>query len=486
MSGQQSAAAGRPVLSVASEVAPLVKTGGLADVAGALPGALAPLGWDLVTLVPGYPAVLSALGDRRELWWWGGLFGGEARLLAGRAAELELLVLDAPHLYARGGGPYLDASGRDWPDNPERFAALSWAAAEVAMGRAGAFRPEVVHLHDWQAGLVPAYLRAAGATRPGTLVTIHNVAFHGLAPAERLAALQLPGWTFTPEGLEFWGRISALKAALVWADRITTVSPTYARELLTPEFGMGMDGILRARAGVLSGILNGIDTRLWNPAADPEVLPYTTPRGKAANRVRLIAEAELGRIEGPLCVVVSRLSEQKGLDLLLAALPRLLAAGGGLVLLGSGDARLEAAFRAAAAADPARVAVRIGYDEALAHRVFAGGDAVIVPSRFEPCGLTQMYGLRYGTIPVVTRTGGLADTVIDANEAALRAGVATGLMVHPPTAEALGAALGRLAALHADRAVWGRLQRAAMKADMGWSASAPAYAAIYRDLAGVG
>jgi starch synthase len=484
VSAQAEAVAGRPVLSVASEVAPLVKTGGLADVAGALPGALAPLGWRLVTLLPGYPAVLAALSERREVWWWGGCFGGEARLWAGRAAGLDLFVLDAPHLYVRGGGPYLDEAGRDWPDNPERFAALCWAAAEVALGRAGAFRPEVVHLHDWQAGLVPAYLRAAGAARPGTLITVHNVAFHGLAPPERLAALRLPGWTFTPEGLEFWGRISALKAGLVWADRITTVSPTYARELMTPEFGMGMDGILRARAGVVTGILNGIDKRIWDPAADPEVLPFRTPRGKGPNRARLLAEFGLGPVPGPLAVVVSRLSEQKGLDLLLAALPRLLAAGGALVLLGSGEARLEAAFRAAAAAEPARVAVRIGYDEALAHRMFAGGDAVLVPSRFEPCGLTQMYGLRYGAIPVVARTGGLADTVIDANEAALRAGAATGIQFHPVTAEALGAALERLAALHADRALWPRMQRAAMKADMGWAASASAYAALYAELAG--
>ncbi len=472
----------RQVLSVASEVTPLVKTGGLADVVGALPAALASEGWALRTMLPGYPAVLEHARHGREVWREDGFFGGTGRLLATEAAGLDLLVLDAPHLFVRDGGVYLDPAGRDWPDNPERFAALCWAAAAAATGAVADWRPEVVHLHDWQAGLVPIYLRDRGGG-PGTLITIHNVAFHGLAPADRMGALRLPWWSYHSDGLEFYGQISALKAGLVYADRISTVSPTYAQELLTPEYGMALDGVLRARAADLAGILNGIDEAVWDPATDPAIATFRSPRGKARNRAALIAEHGLGAIDGPLCVVVSRLSPQKGLDLLLAALPRLLAAGGGLALLGSGDPALEAAFRQAAADAPDRVAVRIGYDEALAHRLVAGGDAILVPSRFEPCGLTQMYGLRYGTLPVVALTGGLADTVIPANDAALKAGVATGLQFHPVTAGALGDALERLAALYRDVPAWERMQRNAMKHPVGWAASAPAYAAIYASIA---
>jgi starch synthase len=467
---------------VASEVTPLVKTGGLADVVGALPGALKPEGWAIRTLVPGYPAVLEAARRGREVWREEALFGGTGRVLAATVAGLDLLVLDAPHLFVRVGGPYLGPDGRDWPDNAERFAALGWAGAAIAAGGAEGWRPEAVHVHDWQAGLLPVYLRQRSGG-PGVLITIHNVAFHGLAPAEKLARLRLPPEGFTPEGFEFYGRISALKAGLVAADRISTVSPTYARELLMPEFGMGLDGVLRARAHDLTGILNGIDEDAWNPAADPAIAAYRTPKGKARNRAALLAEMGLEAPGGPLCVVVSRLSEQKGLDLLLAALPRLLAAGGGLALLGSGEAGLEMAWRAAAEAAPGRVAVRIGYDEGLAHRMIAGGDAILVPSRFEPCGLTQMYGLRYGTLPVVALTGGLADTVIPANDAGLRAGVATGVQFHPVTAAALGDALEAVAALYARPEVWARMQRNAMRHPVGWAASAPAYAALYASLA---
>jgi starch synthase len=308
--------------------------------------------------------------------------------------------------------------------------------------------------------------------------TIHNIAFHGLAPADRLWRLRLPPEGFTPEGFEYYGHISALKAGLVYATRLSTVSPTYARELQTPEFGMGLDGVIRARARDLSGILNGIDERAWNPAADPLIRPFRSAAGKAANKAQLLAEFGLGPGEGPLCAVVSRLSDQKGLDMLLQALPALTDRGGRLALLGSGDRALENAWlRAAEASD--RVAVRIGYDEALAHRMYAGADAVLVPSRFEPCGLTQLYGLRYGAVPVVALTGGLADTVIPANDAALKAGVATGLQVWPVTAQALAAALVRLCELFADRRAWARLQRNAMRHPVGWAASAPAYAALY-------
>lgn len=468
------------VLSVASECVPLVKTGGLADVVGALPGALAEEGIEMRVLLPGYRAVLAVLEGARAVWETGDLFGGPARLLAGGAGGLALFALDAPHLYDRPGGPYLDPEGRDWPDNDARFAALSWLGAQIAAEGAGGWRPDIVQCHDWQAGLVPVYLKARGVDRP-TVLTVHNIAFHGMIAPERMSALGLPAWAFHPEGMEFYGQVSALKAGLVYAWKITTVSPTYARELRTPEFGRGLDGVIRARGADVTGILNGIDEAMWNPASDPHITPYKEPRGKAKARAALMAETGLAEGEGPLCIVVSRLTGQKGLDLLLQALPELLARGGRLALLGSGEPPLEQAWLAAAARHEA-VSVRIGYDEALSHRMIAGGDAILVPSRFEPCGLTQMYGLRYGTVPVVARTGGLADTVIDANPAALAAGVATGVQFAPVTAGALAVALDRLCDLHADPTTFTRLQRNGMRAAVGWGPSAAAYAALFRQV----
>ena len=468
-------------LSVASECVPLVKTGGLADVVGALPAALAAEGVEMRVLLPGYRPVLAALPKAEPVWHGDDLFGGPVRLLQGTTAGLSLFVLDAPHLYDRPGGPYLDEAGQDWPDNDMRFAALSWMAARIGAEGVGDWRPDLVHCHDWQAGLAPIYLKAWGVDLP-SVMTVHNMAFRGLIPPERLAALALPGWAFQPDGMEFYGQISALKAGLVYGWKVTTVSPTYARELAGPDFGAGLDGVIRARGADVSGILNGIDEAMWNPATDPHISPYKAPRGKAKARAALVGEMGLPEGDGPLCVVVSRLSEQKGLDLLLEALPRLIARGGRLALLGSGDPALEAAWRDAAEAHPG-VAVRIGYDEALSHRMIAGGDAILVPSRFEPCGLTQLYGLRYGTVPVVARTGGLADTVIDANPAALAAGVATGVQFAPVTAGALATALDRLCDLHADPATFQKIQRNGMRAPVGWGVSAAAYAALYREIA---
>jgi starch synthase len=474
----------RHVLSVASECAPLVKTGGLADVVGALPAALAPEGWQMRTLLPGYPAVMKTLGKKaKEVRVETDLMGAPARLLAAKVSGLDLLVLDAPHLFDRTGAIYLGADGKDWPDNPERFAALSWVAAQIAVEGIGGWRPEVLHLHDWQAGLVPVYLRDLDATGSvGTLLTVHNIAFHGIAPASRLKDLRLPQWGFQPEGFEYYGKINALKAGLVYADKLSTVSPTYARELMQPEFGMGLDGVLRTREADLVGILNGIDETLWDPQTDPQIANYASPKRKRPNRKALLAEFGLEDTGGPLAVVISRLTHQKGLDVLLEALPAFVARGGQLILLGTGDAELESAWMLAAEALP-QISVRIGYDEALSHRLIAGGDAVIVPSRFEPCGLTQLYGLRYGTIPVVSLTGGLADTIIPANDAGLMAGVATGLQFHPVEADALAAALTRLCDLYTDQRAWNRMQRRAMSHPVGWSASAPRYAALYESLA---
>ena len=465
------------VLFVVSECAPLIKTGGLADVAGALPGALAACGDDVRTLLPGYRVITNKLGKTKKIAQFDDLFGGAADLLSCCIAGLDLLVIDAPHLYDRDGGIYVDASGKDWLDNPERFAALSYVAAHIAANGAGGWTPDIVHGHDWQAGLTPEFMHAFEAKAP-FVFTIHNIAFHGNAGADRLASLQLDRSRFNADHFEFWGQISALKAALSGAAKITTVSQTYAEELLTPEFGIGMDGVLRHRQGDLTGIVNGIDENVWNPATDPNIKPYKTAAGKTANKTSLQKTFGLGKAKGPLCVLVSRLTEQKGIDLLLDALPMLLAHDGQLALLGSGEARLEVALSEAAANHP-NVAVKIGYDEELSHQMMAGGDAILVPSRFEPCGLTQLYGLRYGALPLVALTGGLADTVINASPAALASNVATGLQFHPTTAQSLGNALGRLADLYAQPTIWKAMQKNAMKQPVGWEASAAKYHDLY-------
>ncbi|THD82989.1 glycogen synthase GlgA [Aliigemmobacter aestuarii] len=473
-------AMGGRVLSVASECVPLVKTGGLADVVGALPAALAPFGWEMRVLIPAYRSILPQVAGWPEVMREADLFGGAGIVRAGEVAGIGLLVLEAGHLFDREGGPY-SGPGGDWPDNPERFAALSWIAARIARGGlSDGWRPDVLHAHDWQAGFAPVYLAGAGVP---SVMTVHNIAFQGWAGAERLAALRLEAADFHPDGLEYYGGLSSLKAGLVWADRITTVSPSYAAELMRPEFGMGLEGVIAARADRLSGILNGVDTALWSPEAAPVPFGPGRMRGKAANRRALCAEFGL-EVAGPLAIVVSRLTDQKGIDLLPAVIPAFVAGGGGLAVLGSGDPALEEAMRALAVRFPGRVAVRIGYDEGLSHRMFAGGDAVLVPSRFEPCGLTQMYGLRHGTLPVVAATGGLADTVIDANPAAMAAGVATGITFHPTDALAFGQALRRLLALYARPADWARLQRNAMRQPVGWETSAAAYSALYAGLAG--
>jgi len=469
------------VLSVASECVPFVKTGGLADVAGALPLALAAHGVDMRVLLPGYEQVIAGLGKHRVVAEESDLFGGVARVLAGKADGLNLFVLDAPHLYDRPGSPYLDTDGQDWPDNPHRFAALSWTGAYLARAGAGRWKPHVLHCHDWQAGLAPVYLRQMGGTA-ATVLTVHNIAFTGPADAGEMAALRLDPAGYSPEGFEFYGRISALKAGLVTADRITTVSPTYARELATAEFGMGLDGVIRARGPDVRGILNGIDESMWDPATDSAIAaPYSVYPGKAPNRAAVLSELGLDpEGAGPFVVAVSRLTEQKGFDLLIEALPALLDRGGQFALLGSGTAEIEGRFEMLATHP--RVAVRIGYDEALAHRMIAGGDAIVIPSRFEPCGLTQLYGLRYGTLPLVARTGGLADTVIEANHAARLIGAGTGLLVEPGSVAALRAGIDRLCALWSDRAAWEGVAEAAMLFPVGWGPSAGAYAALYAEI----
>jgi starch synthase len=481
---------GLKVLSVASEIFPLVKTGGLADVAGALPGALKREGVLVRTLVPAYPAVKAKLAEVSTAGEYTDLFGGPARVLAGAAAGLDLFALDAPHLYDRPGNPYLRPDGLDWPDNARRFAALARVGADIGLGAIGAFRPEVVHAHDWQAALTPAYLHFASGLRPATVVTIHNLAFQGHFPLSAFGELGLPERALTIDGVEYFGGVGYLKAGLRLADRITTVSPTYAREITTPEFGMALDGLLRSRASALQGILNGIDDVVWNPAADPAVPQnYSALRIDMRARNKTALQSKLGltpSADRPLFAVVSRLSDQKGLDLMLPALPQLVAKGGQFALLGSGERALEEGFADAAANQAGSIGCVFGYDERLAHLLQAGADFVVVPSRFEPCGLTQLCALRYGATPIVSRVGGLADTVIDANEAATAAGVATGLQFSPTSVEALSSALDRAFELFQDGATVRRMRLNGMRADVSWRGPAQRYAALYRSVAGAG
>ncbi len=477
------------VLFIASECAPLIKTGGLADVVGALPKALGAVGTDVRVLLPAYPGLLDGLEADGEAIPTRPLFGRRARVVPGRRAGLRLLLLDAPRLFGRPGNPYVGKNGKDWPDNHKRFGALSAVGAWLADGKLPGWRPDVVHAHDWQAGLAPAYLALSKSkTASRSVITVHNIAFQGLFPRKTMAELKLPASGFVQSGFEFYGEVGFLKAGLVYADAITTVSPTYARELTTPEYGMGLEGVIAQRRGSLTGILNGIDLDAWNPASDPDIaVPYDRSQlqGKSKNKAALQRRLGLtADARAPLFCVVSRLTRQKGLDLLLDALPHLLWRGGQLALLGSGDADLEKSFAAAARANPGRVAVSLGYDEPLSHLMQAGADAILIPSRFEPCGLTQLYGLRYGTLPVVAHTGGLADTVIDANDAAIKANCATGFQFAPTTLSALRDALDRACDAFADKRLWRGMQRRAMKHPVGWDVSAAAYAALYQQLAG--
>jgi starch synthase len=474
------------VLSVASEMAPLIKTGGLADVAGALPAALAPHGAAMTTILPGYPAVLKAIGKAKPVHSWDDLLGAPARLLSAKLGGHPLLVLDAPVYFTRPGGPYGDAAGHDWLDNWHRFAAFGRAAADVASGVVKGQSFDVVHAHDWQAAMTLAYLRfAPNGEAPPSVMTIHNMAFQGHYGADVFPALGLPEAAFAVDGVEYHGGVGLLKAGLEAATAITTVSPTYAHEIRSAAFGMGLDGLIRSRGDRVFGIINGIDSAVWNPATDPALAAQFSPRSpprRAVNKRALEADFGLSSDEGPLFIVISRLTWQKGIDVLLEALDHLVGIGARLAVLGSGDAMLEGGLHAAGARHPGRIGVRIGYDEALSHRMLGGGDAILVPSRFEPCGLTQLYGLAYGCVPVVSRTGGLADTVIDANFAALAAGAATGVQFNGVTYAALADALTRTVALYGQQDDWRDVQRAGMKSDFSWTRSGKAYADLYASL----
>ena len=479
------------ILFATSECTPLVKTGGLGDVSAALPAALAALGVDTRILLPGYRPVLAQLPDCREVARFAASadFPG-SRLLRGQMASgVPLYALDCAELYDRPGGPYQDEAGSNWTDNALRFGLLSHVAA--LLGSAGSpleWQPQVVHCNEWQTGLAPAYLRYAAGARAATLQTIHNLAFQGVFEPELVAALGLPPDCFSPAGAEYYGKLSFLKAGLQFADAITTVSPGYALEIQSEPLGFGLQGLLAARKDCLYGILNGIDTGLWNPATDALIAcRYTadTLAGKAGNKRALQQRLGLAPAPNvPLFAVVSRLTAQKGLDWLLEIAPQLLALPAQLAVLGGGDAQLERGFLALAQGHAGQVSTTIGFDEALAHLIEAGADVFLMPSRFEPCGMNQMYSQRYGTPPIVRATGGLADTVVDCTAATLADGSASGFVFQEPSAPALLAAVERAERAWRDDTTWRALQRNGMARDFGWDASARRYAGLYARLAG--
>lgn len=474
------------VLSIVSEVFPLVKTGGLADVAGALPKALRPQGINVCTLVPGYPQVLERLGDRVEIGRLDDLLGHQAVLSRAQVDGLDLLVLDIPELYRRDGGPYLDRHGRDHADNWLRFAVLSLAGAHVALGHTAVARADIVHVHDWQTALVPVYLRYALRSSLPVICTIHNLAFQGQFSYDIAPLLGLPDAALGVGCLEYYGGIGYLKGGLLCSDLVTTVSPTYAREILSPELGMGLDGVLQARRSALYGIVNGIDSDIWNPAADPLIPRQYDARSltrRQENRTAVLDRFGLqddGR--GPLFAALTRLTWQKGADMLAEIAEEIVLQGGQFVVCGQGDAAIEEPLRDCARRHPDHVSVHIGYSEELAHLIISGCDVLVQPSRFEPCGLTQLYAMRYGAIPLVGRTGGLAETIIDANEAAMARAVATGFQFHPVEPHSFREAVRRACEAFEDRETWASLQRQAMKADFSWDRSAFQYAQLFQAL----
>jgi starch synthase len=478
------------VLFATPEAAPLVKTGGLADVSGALPAALRAIGVDVRILVPGYPRVIAQLGPHETVATLDALPGfPPARLLSGTMGSgVPLLVLDCPVLYQRDGGPYQDASGHDWADNALRFGMLSRIAALLGCDESPlGWRPDLVHCNDWQTGLASAYLNFASGSAP-SVFSIHNLAFQGIFPPETVSELQLPPSCFGIDGVEYYGNMSFLKAGLFYADHITTVSPNYAQEIQQEPLGFGMQGMLSMRRDELTGILNGIDTDEWNPATDPHLAQkYSRARmaGKAANKEALQSRMGLSLApDVPLLGVVGRLTHQKGLDLLLEIAPLLAELPAQLVVLGTGEAQMELAARELARKYPGQIGVHVGFSEDLSHQIEAGADLFVMPSRFEPCGLNQLYSQRYGTPPIVHATGGLADSVVDCTEGTLADGSASGFAFLGMTTENLFAAIRRAVDLYHDETKWKVLRKNCMAKDFSWQKSAEAYRTVYLKVLG--
>jgi starch synthase len=479
-----------PVLFVTSEVAPLIKTGGLADVAGSLPAALMHAGLDVRVLVPGYKQVMEGVKSKGRLASFSTL--GEipaSQLLAGKLPSgVPLLIVDCPGMYDRPGGPYQDTSGNDWPDNALRFGLLSYVAAVLGGPAAPiSWRPRIVHANDWQTGLAPAYLRFMPGEKARTVMTIHNLAYQGIFPPATTSRLGLPPSSFAPDGVEYYGNMSFLKAGLFYADHITTVSPNYAREIQQEPLGMGFQGLLVHRSSMLTGILNGIDTDAWDPETDPYIARYYNAArlpAKQENKQALQQRMGLAVDDKVLLIgIIGRFTHQKGFDVAIEAASELLDTPMQLAVLGTGDVKLQDAFVALARANPGRVAVQVGYDEGLAHQIEAGADIFLMPSRFEPCGLNQMYSQRYGTIPVVHDTGGLHDSVVDVTPETLADKTATGFVFSPMSREQLTAAVGRAMAAYQDKKGWRQLQKNGMGCDFSWDASAQHYVELYESLA---
>jgi starch synthase len=476
------------VLFATSEAHPLVKTGGLADVSGALPAALREIGVDARVLLPGYPAALGNAGNLSRVFRIRLPEHGETALLQGSFPGSGVPVYLIEHAgYFQREGLYQDKSGRDWPDNALRFGLLSQFAAWLAGPKTPLdFKPDVLHCNDWQTGLAPAYVRFEKEVATPTVFTVHNLAYQGIFPPESLKKLGLPPESFSIDGMEYYGNISFLKAGLFYASHLTTVSPNYAKEIQTEVFGMGMQGLLAARSKDLTGILNGIDMREWNPASDPSLYAtYSADNlaGKVTNKLSL--QGELGLqpdAKAPLLGMISRLTEQKGSDVVIEAVPELLKLGAQIVVLGGGDAKLETAWRKLAGAHPRWVAVKIGYSEGLSHRIEASADIFLMPSRFEPCGLNQMYSQRYGTPPVVHKVGGLADTVTNASLGNLANGTATGFVIDTLSKDTLIEAVRRATILYRHKLAWQKLMKTGMARDFGWKQSAHQYLGVYQKI----
>lgn len=478
------------VLHVAAEIFPLVKTGGLADVTGALLPALNLRGIDARVVLPGFPAILDGIRQQKKIAEIGAAFGAaQVTIRQGRLPGngVQAYIVDAPWLYQREGNPYSGPDGQGWPDNPRRFALLSWAAAHLAFGEFDPYwKAAVLHAHDWHSGLALAYLAAHPAHKVRTAFTVHNLAYQGQFDLADRHELGLPSSVMGLSGVEFHGHGNFMKAGLTYADRITTVSPRYAQEICTPEFGCGLDHLLTQRRRVLSGVLNGVDYSVWDPSTDRHIDRLFSSRnlsGKATCKAAVQKDFGLElTADKPLFAVVSRLTDQKGMDLMLAALPELVRLGGQFMLIGTGDKALEESFSAAAHAMPGRVAVRLTYDETLAHRLIAAADVILVPSRFEPCGLTQLYGLRYGTLPLVRKVGGLSDTVADTNHDSIQSQSATGFTFEAATTAALIDTIRRAIIAYDDKPLWRGVMERGMNRDYSWDESSKRYLSLYRDL----
>jgi starch synthase len=478
------------VLFTTSEISPLIKTGALGETSAALPAALAGLGVDVRILVPGYPQIIDALKSRGRAASLPSLPGvPPAQLLASKHSSGVQLLVIACDIYARPGTPYQDTAGREWPDNALRFGLLSYVSSLLSTGASPfPWIPDVLHCNDWQTGLAPAYLRYVEGAKARTLFTIHRMTEQGNFPAENTARLGLPPRAFSPDGVEFNGNLGFLKAGLQFADRITTVSPSYAQEIQQPPLGMGLEGLLSQRADVLTGIVNGIDTDAWDPDNDPYIERYYNP-GRLAHKAdnRRALRERLGlpdEPDQPLFAMVGRLIDPKGVDVLADVLPELIKFPAQLVVLGSGEKRLEERFLALARSYPEAVSVKIGYEESLTHQIAAGADIAVLPSRYEPCGVNQMYSQRYGAPPVVHAVGGLKDTVVDSTPANLSAKAATGFAFSPLTGTTLLEACRRASDLYRNKRSWRQLQKSGMACDFSWETTATRYLELYRGLLG--